>query len=61
MVKAQKRGRPPGRTQNWALQMRISQELLRSIDDWRRKEPDLPPRAEAVRRLIEMALGKVKK
>jgi metal-responsive CopG/Arc/MetJ family transcriptional regulator len=30
--------------------------LLRSIDDWRRKQPDLPSRSEAIRRLIGQAL-----
>jgi len=30
--------------------------LLRAIDDWRRKQEDLPPRTEAIRRLIEKAL-----
>jgi metal-responsive CopG/Arc/MetJ family transcriptional regulator len=30
--------------------------LLRSIDEWRRQEEDLPPRTEAIRRLIEKAL-----
>ena len=37
-------------------QMRVSGEFLRIIDDWRRKQPDLPPRAEAIRRLIEAGL-----
>ena len=30
--------------------------LLRNIDDWRRQQEDLPPRTEAIRRLIEQAL-----
>jgi metal-responsive CopG/Arc/MetJ family transcriptional regulator len=34
----------------------IDDDLLRSIDDWRRKQPDLPSRAEAIRRLIGQAL-----
>lgn len=28
--------------------------FLRNLDEWRRKQPDLPPRAEAIRRLIEI-------
>jgi hypothetical protein len=31
-------------------------ELLRRIDEWRRLQPDLPSRAEAVRRLLKEAL-----
>jgi hypothetical protein len=29
---------------------------LRRIDDWRRQQPDLPSRSEAIRRLIDAAL-----
>ena len=38
------------------FQMRASAEFLKSVDDWRRKQPDLPSRAEAIRRLVESAL-----
>ena len=27
-----------------------------SIDEWRRRQPDLPSRSEAIRRLIELGL-----
>lgn len=37
-------------------QMRVTEEWLATIDEWRRKQPDLPSRAEAIRRLIEKAL-----
>jgi hypothetical protein len=30
---------------------------LALIDDWRRKQPDLPSRAEAIRRLVELGLA----
>jgi hypothetical protein len=36
--------------------VRLSSDVLRRIDDWRRRVPDLPSRGEAVRRLIEIAL-----
>lgn len=36
---------------------RIQPELLKRLDDWRRKQPDLPSRPEALRRLAERALG----
>ena len=29
---------------------------LRTIDEWRRHQPDLPTRAEAIRRLIQLGL-----
>jgi hypothetical protein len=43
------------------FQMRASEEFLRKIDDWRRQQADLPPRAEAIRRLIELGLETSKK
>ena len=44
-------GRPPGRIQDRPFQMRLSNEFLERLDEWRRKQPDLPSRAEAIRRL----------
>lgn len=38
------------------FQMRVTEGFLRQIDEWRRQQPDLPPRAEAIRRLIELGL-----
>jgi hypothetical protein len=38
------------------FEMRFSVDLLRQIDDWRRTQSDLLPRAEAIRRLIELGL-----
>lgn len=38
------------------LQMRVSLAFLKRIDDWRREQPELPSRAEAIRRLVERAL-----
>jgi metal-responsive CopG/Arc/MetJ family transcriptional regulator len=34
----------------------LEPSLLVRIDEWRRKQPDIPARAEAVRRLIRLAL-----
>jgi len=39
------------------LQMRVSPEWLAEIDEWRRKQSDLPSRAEAIRRLVQKAMG----
>ena len=51
--------RPPGRPskgpQDRPFQMRVSEEFLRTVDDWRRRQKDLPSRAEAIRRLVELA------
>ena len=34
---------------------------VKKIDDWRRKEPDLPNTSEAIRRLVELGLEAAKK
>ena len=39
---------------------RWSLDTVKEIDDWRRKQDDLPGRPEAIRRLVELGL-KVKK
>ncbi len=39
------------------FQMRASENFLARIDDWRRAQPDIPGRAEAIRRLVEIALS----
>jgi hypothetical protein len=38
------------------FEMRISPELLAAIDAWAKAQPDTPPRARAVKRLIAMSL-----
>ena len=38
------------------FELRLPPELADQIDAWRRSQPDLPPRAEAARRLIEVGL-----
>jgi hypothetical protein len=40
--------------------MRVSEDFLRTVDDWRRYQIDLPSRAEAIRRMVELA-AKMKK
>ena len=49
-------GRPPGRIQDRPFQMRLSNEFLQRLDGWRRKQPDLPSRAESIRRLTTAML-----
>jgi hypothetical protein len=36
--------------------MRWHEPVLEAIDEWRRYQPDLPSRTEAIRRLVELGL-----
>ena len=38
------------------FEMRASAAWLKGVDGWRRKQPDLPGRAEAIRRLVALGL-----
>lgn len=38
------------------LEMRVDSAFLEMVDAWRRLQPDIPSRAEAIRRLVEAAL-----
>jgi hypothetical protein len=38
------------------FEMRVPASFLEMIDDWRRIQPDLPSRAAAIRRLVEIGL-----
>jgi hypothetical protein len=40
--------------------MRVSDDFFRTVDEWRRGQADLPSRAEAIRRMVELA-AKMKK
>jgi hypothetical protein len=40
--------------------VRVQPDMAKQLDDWRRKQDDLPGRPEAIRRLVELGL-KVKK
>lgn len=40
------------------FEMRAPKAWLARVDDWRRQQPDLPPRAEAIRRLVDETLDK---
>jgi hypothetical protein len=54
------RRKPRKRIQDRPFQMRVSEQFLRTVDEWRRGQSDLPPRAEAIRRLVDLAT-KIKK
>jgi hypothetical protein len=47
-------GRPP--VDSEAINVRMTTEALKVLDDWRRKQGDLPGRPEAIRRLVEIGL-----
>jgi hypothetical protein len=53
-IKKSQRGRPP--VESEAVTVRMTVDALQNLDDWRRKQRDLPGRPEAVRRLIEIGL-----
>ena len=53
-AKKSKRGRPPVDTE--AVNVRLPVASLKDIDDWRRKQDDLPGRPEAIRRLVDLGL-----
>jgi hypothetical protein len=37
----------------------MDQDMMRGIDEWRRQQPDLPNRAEAIRRMIDASLATI--
>jgi hypothetical protein len=39
--------------------VRVQDDLAKAIDDWRRKQEDLPGRPEAIRRLVEAGLAAI--
>jgi hypothetical protein len=48
------KSRPPAT--GTPVQVRLQAEQLAALDDWRREQPDLPGRAEALRRIFEASL-----
>jgi hypothetical protein len=39
------------------IEMRMQPDLVSKVDGWRRSQPDIPPRSEAIRRLIDRGLA----
>lgn len=54
MVKAAK---SPPVPKNALKAVRMSDELVARIDEWRRQQPDIPTQGEAIRRLVELGLS----
>jgi hypothetical protein len=46
-----------GEKHSTRVHLMMTASELRSVDEWRRQQPDLPSRAEAIRRLIELGLS----
>jgi hypothetical protein len=46
---------PSDRRQNAAVQLRLG-PLFELVEDWRRSQPKIPPRSEAIRELVRLAL-----
>ena len=38
------------------VMVRVQPDMAKEIDDWRRRQDDLPGRPEAIRRLVEIGL-----
>lgn len=38
-------------------QIRLSTSFWKKVDEWRRQQEEIPPRAEAIRRLVEAGLA----
>jgi hypothetical protein len=52
------KGRPT--VDSEAVNVRLERPSIVALDDWRREQPDLPSRPEAIRRLIEAGLKATK-
>jgi hypothetical protein len=52
------KGRPS--VDSEAVNVRMERPQISQLDDWRRRQPDLPTRPEAIRRLIELGLEAAK-
>ena len=57
-AKKSKKGRPS--VESEAVNVRLLASFLSRIDDWRRRQDDLPGRPEAIRRLVEIGLASAK-
>jgi metal-responsive CopG/Arc/MetJ family transcriptional regulator len=60
-MERKKRGRPVVTGTDPVTAMRLPPDLLAALDDWRRQQPDLPTRSEAIRRILRQALKFPKK
>lgn len=54
-------GRPTVNPQDKQFQMRVDEEFLRLIDDWRGQKRPIPNRADAVRHLVKAGVAAERK
>ena len=59
-VISQKKRGPPPTGKGTPILVRIQPTSLKSLDGWISKQSDQPSRPEAIRRLVELALGRAK-
>jgi hypothetical protein len=59
LIPKKKRG-PAPTGQGKPVMVRLQPSSLEALDAWRKKEPDTPGRPEAIRRLMETALGRAR-
>lgn len=45
----------PPKTERFEMRMEV--DMIAQLDEWRRQQPDLPSRAEAIRRLVRQSLA----
>ncbi|HEY0568485.1 MAG TPA: hypothetical protein VGD13_10250 [Xanthobacteraceae bacterium] len=53
---ARKPGKAVPTLKSRRFEMRFESGMIDRIDGWRAKQPGLPPRAEAIRRLVDQGL-----
>jgi len=51
----------PDELKSVRLQMVIAPSQVAAVDAWRKAQDDLPSRSEAIRRLVDLALGSKKR
>jgi hypothetical protein len=56
MLAKKQRGRPREDKGSTTVGVRCHDAMLVDVDEWRRKQTDLPTRATAIRRLAELGL-----
>lgn len=53
-TKKPKKGRPA--VESEAINLRLPKHVIEQLDEWRRDEPDIPNRQEAIRRTIKLGM-----
>jgi len=48
---------PPEKKFDAQIHLTIATKMLKRVDEWRAKQPDVPNRSEAIRRLVDIGLS----